>query len=171
MLEPEIRPRPARLDDLPRLTEIYNHYVLTTAITFDVEPVTVEGRRGWFDEHAPKGRHRLLVADYDGVVLGYASSSQFRAKPAYETSVELSVYLAPEHTGYGAGSLLYRQLLDELDGADVHRVYAGVCLPNEASVRLHRSLGFQSVGVYREVGRKFGRYWDVQWFERGVGTP
>jgi phosphinothricin acetyltransferase len=167
MLETEIGSRAARLDDLPRLTEIYNHYVLTTPITFDVEPATVEERRGWFDAHTER-RYRLLVAEQDGVVLGYASSSRFRPKPAYETSVELSVYLAPECTGHGVGSLLYRRLLDELAGADVHRAYAGVCLPNEPSVRLHRGLGFQPIGVYREVGRKFGRYWDVQWFEREV---
>jgi phosphinothricin acetyltransferase len=168
MLEPEIRSRAARLADLPRLTEIYNHYVLTTPITFDVEPVTPAGRRRWFDAHAATGRYRLLVAEHDGAVLGYASSSPFRPKPAYETSVELSVYLAPEHTGRGVGSLLYRRLFDELAGADVHRAYAGVCLPNEASVRLHRGLGFQPIGMYREVGRKFGRYWDVQWFEREI---
>ncbi|BCJ27051.1 N-acetyltransferase family protein [Actinocatenispora sera] len=168
MLDTEIRSRPARLDDLPRLTEIYNHYVLATPITFDVEPVTVAGRRDWFDAHAPSGRYRLLVAEQDGVVLGYASSGRFRTKPAYETSVEFSVYLAPERTGNGVGSLLYRRLLDELAGADVHRAYAGVCLPNEASQRLHRRFGFQPIGVYREVGRKFGRYWDVQWFEREV---
>lgn len=170
MLELDIQSRAARPDDLPRLTEIYNHYVLATPITFDVEPATVEGRRAWFDEHAPTGRHRLLVAEYEGIVLGYASSSRFRSKPAYQTSVELSVYLAPEHTGRGTGSMLYRQLLDELARVDVHRVYAGVCLPNEPSLRLHRGLGFQPIGVYREVGRKFGRYWDVQWFERGVGA-
>jgi len=166
----KVRTRDAHVDDVVALTAIYNHYVQHTAITFDLVPVTVENRRAWLDEHATTGRHRLLVAEYDGAVVGYASSSRFRAKAAYETSVELSVYLAPDHTGHGTGSLLYRRLLELLADEDVHRAYAGVCLPNEPSIRLHRGLGFRPLGIYREVGRKFGRYWDVQWFERTVGS-
>ncbi|MEV6552402.1 N-acetyltransferase family protein [Streptomyces sp. NPDC051597] len=155
-------------DDLEELTRIYNHYVVETPITFDVEPFTVEQRRPWLASHPGHGPHRLLVAEEGGKVLGYATSSPFRPKPAYSTSVETSVYVAPEQVGRGMGSLLYAALLTMLEGEDVRQVLAGIALPNEASRRLHLRFGFQPVGVYREVGRKFGRYWDVAWFQRPV---
>lgn len=162
----EIVVRPGAEGDLPRLTEIYNHYIEHTPITFDIEPITVEQRRPWFDAHPPHGRHRLLVAEAAGTVLGYATSSAFRAKRAYETSVESTVYCAPDAGGRGVGTLLYKELFELLATQDVHRVYAGVTQPNPASMALHRKFGFQPIGVYREVGRKFDRYWDVAWFER-----
>jgi phosphinothricin acetyltransferase len=160
--------RSGRSQDLGELTRIYNHYVVATPITFDVEPFSVDRRRAWFADHPDAGQHRLLVAERDGEVLGYATSSAFRAKPAYSTSVETSVYLAPEHGGQGIGSMLYTALFDVLRCEDVHRAYAGVTLPNEASVRLHERFGFRRLGVYHEVGRKFGRYWDVAWFEKSL---
>ncbi|MEO3976153.1 GNAT family N-acetyltransferase [Streptomyces sp. CAU 1734] len=104
-----------------------------------------------------------------GSVLGYATSSPLRPKAAYDTSVEVSVYCAPEAAGRGIGSLLYRALFAALEGEDVHRAYAGIAGPNEASARLHAWFGFRPVGTYREVGRKFGRYWDVTWYEKELG--
>ena len=162
--------RPARLDDLEGLVAIYNHYVLETPITFDVEPYTVETRRPWFDAHAPTGPHRLFVAvEKGGAVVGYASSARFRPKAAYDTSVESSVYLRPDATGRGVGSALYAALFAALAGEDVHRVYGGVTLPNPASVALHERFGFTRVGLFREVGRKLGRWWDVAWHEKAMG--
>ena len=95
--------RPAARADLPRLTAIYNHYVLTSPATFDLEPLTVEQRAAWFLEHANAGRHRLLVADENGLVVGYASTSRFRDRAAYNTTVEASVYCAPEAIGAVSG--------------------------------------------------------------------
>jgi len=158
--------RPARRADLPRLTEIYNHYVINTAITFDCEPLTVEQRASWLDEHADRGRHRLLVAEESGRVVGYASTSEFRNRRAYETTAEASIYCAHDAVGRGIGSALYRRLFDAVRGEDIHRLTAGITLPNEASVALHRRFGFAQVGVFTQVGRKFGSYWDVAWFER-----
>jgi phosphinothricin acetyltransferase len=160
------RIRSAARADLVRLTEIYNHYVLTSAVTFDLEPLTVEQRAGWFQEHADTGRHRLLVADEEGLVLGYASTSGFRARAAYDTTVEASVYCAPGAVGRGIGRALYRALFAAIAGEDVNRIVAGITLPNDASVALHRSFGFVQVGVLSQNGRKFDRYWDVAWFER-----
>jgi phosphinothricin acetyltransferase len=157
--------RAAQPGDLPALTDIYNHYVLTSAVTFDTTPFTVEARRDWFSHYATTGSHRLLVAADGDDVLGYATSSAFRAKPAYVTSVEATVYLHSAATGRGLGTLLYTALFDALREEDVHRVYAGVALPNEASLALHERMGFHAVGTFVEVGRKFGRYWDVRWFE------
>ncbi|MFJ5547692.1 GNAT family N-acetyltransferase [Streptomyces sp. NPDC093225] len=163
---PDVRIRPGTEDDLEELTGIYNHYVVGTPVTFDVEPLTVEQRRPWLLAHPPSGPHRLLVAERRGRLLGYATSSAFRPKPAYATSVETSVYLAPEHVGRGVGSLLYASLFEVLHGEDVHAALAGIALPNEASRRLHERFGFRPVGVHEQVGRKFGRFWDVAWFQR-----
>jgi phosphinothricin acetyltransferase len=161
--------RPATLDDLPALTAIYNHYVINTTITFDLEPFSPESRRPWFDAHTAAGRHRLLVAtDSDDAVLGYATSSRWRPKAAYDTTVESSVYCRPDTVGRGIGKALYSALFDALAAEDVHRVVAGVSLPNPASVALHQRCGFRQVGVFSSVGLKFGKYWDVAWFERAL---
>lgn len=159
--------RPAVLDDLPALTDIYNHYIVHTPITFDVKPYTVDARRAWFDEHGATGRHRLIVAiDDDGSIAGYATTSRWRPKAAYDTTVESSVYCRHDVRGRGIGRLLYQSLFDAIDGEDVHMIVAGATLPNEASVALHEGMGFKQVGIFREVGHKFGRFWDVGWFQR-----
>jgi phosphinothricin acetyltransferase len=154
--------------DLPALTAIYNHYVEHTHVTFDIEPFTVEARAAWLEHYDDHGRHRLFVATAGDEVVGYATSSRFRDKAAYATSVESTVYCRPDAVGRGVGDRLYRTLFAALADADVHRAYAGVALPNDASLALHRRHGFTEVGTYREVGRKFGRYWDVIWLERPV---
>ena len=159
--------RSATLEDLPALTDIYNHYVVTTAITFDLQPFTAATRRGWFDDHAETGPHRLLVAtDSRGECLGYASSSWWRPKPAYNTTVEASVYCRPDAVGRGCGTALYTALFVALEREDLRTIVAGVSLPNPASLSFHEKFGFRSVGVFHAVGRKFDRFWDVAWFER-----
>lgn len=155
-------------DDLSELTGIYNHYVRETPTTFDLAPFEIEARRPWFEAFAATGRHQLLVAEREGRVLGYACSHRFRAKGAYDSSVETTVYLAPGAVGEGLGTRLYAALFDALAGEAVHRALAGITLPNPASVALHQRFGFTPIGVFREVGRKFGRYWDVQWFEKSM---
>ncbi|WP_327717650.1 GNAT family N-acetyltransferase [Streptomyces sp. NBC_00490] len=164
----EVQVRPGVEGDLTALTDIYNHYVRETPITFDTSVFTPEERRPWLLSHPEDGPHPLKVAaDADSQeILGYATSSPFRAKPAYATSVEVTVYLAPHAGGRGIGTLLYKALFESLAAEDVHRAYAGIAQPNEASRRLHERFGFRHVGTYREVGRKFGRYWDVAWYEK-----
>ncbi len=154
--------------DLPALLAIYNHYVAETHVTFDLEPRTLEQRQAWFDAFAPAGRHQCIVAARDGAAIGWACSGTFKEKAAYQTSVETSVYLTPGESGQGFGRRLYEELFTALSGADVHRAFAGIALPNDASIALHRALGFEPVGVYQEVGRKFGRFWDVAWYGRAV---
>ncbi|MFJ4715068.1 GNAT family N-acetyltransferase [Streptomyces sp. NPDC088785] len=161
--------RDGREADLGALTRLYNEYVRTTPITFDTEPFTEEARRPWLHAHPPHGPHRLLVAEDGDRILGYATSSAFRPKAAYSTSVEVTVYCAPDAGGRGIGTRLYEALFEALSGEDVHRAYAGVTQPNEASVRLHTRFGFRPIGTYHEVGRKFGRYHDVAWFEKDLG--
>lgn len=163
--------RPAARTDLPTLVEIYNHFVRETPATFDTEPFTVETRETWFSSFSEDGPYRLLVATQDGTVRGYASSSCFKPRKAYDITVETTIYLDPAATGNGIGTALYGALMDVLVGdARLHRAYGGIALPNAASVALHEKLGFQHVGTYREVGRKFGRYWDVAWFEKDLSV-
>ncbi|MFJ4574525.1 GNAT family N-acetyltransferase [Streptomyces sp. NPDC088846] len=170
----EAQVRPGIEDDLVALTDIYNHYVRETALTFDTAPFTPERRLPWLRSHPEDGPHRLLVAQDVRIVgsasvLGYATSSAFRPKAAYATSVEVSVYCAPWAVGHGIGTLLYSSLFEALAGEDVHRAYAGITQPNDASTRLHERFGFRHVGTYAEVGRKFGTYWDVAWYEKPLG--
>ena len=148
--------RRAEQGDLPALLAIYNHYVRETPATFEIEPRTV-----WFNAFAATGRYQCFVAVKDGEPVGYASSNRYKDRAAYDPTVASSVYLAPPARGQGLGRRLYAALFDAMAQEDVHRIAAGITLPNEASVGLHRSFGFEPVGIYREVGRKFGRFWDV----------
>ena len=160
------RIRAARDSDLARLTEIYNYYVVNTPVTFDVEAYTIERRQAWFQQFGAEGRHRLLVAEDDAGVVGYAGTMKFRPKAAYETTVETTIYCAPEAVGRGIGGDLYKALFEELRDQDIHRFVAGYTLPNPATAALHERFGFKVVGVFSENGRKFGKYWDVCWTER-----
>ena len=163
----EITIRRADSGDIAALTQIYNHYIIETHITFHTEPFAIGARTQWFTQFSETGPYRLLVGEVDGTVIGYASSTPFKARPAYRTSVETTVYLHPDHTGHGHGMRLLGALLDELAATDgVHRAYGGVALPNPASAALHESLGYKHVATYSEVGYKFDRFWDVIWYEK-----
>jgi phosphinothricin acetyltransferase len=162
----KIKVRIAERGDLARITEIYNHYILNTPVTFDIEAYTVERREAWFAQFSPTGRHRLLAAEENGIVLGYAGTTRFRPKAAYDTTVETTIYCAPEAAGKGIGTRLYAELFEKLRGEDIHRFVAGYVLPNAATEALHRRFGFKVVGLFSENGRKFGKYWDVCWVER-----
>ncbi len=163
----EIRCRPGTRSDLPAIVAIYNHYVTETAVTFEVEPVRVEDRSKWFDEHAGPGPHRLVVAaEPDGDVVGWATTSPFHPRAGYATTVESSVYCRADRLGRGIGARLYASLFAAIEAEDVERIVAGIALPNPASVALHQRFGFRPVGTFTRVGRKHGRFWDVAWFER-----
>ncbi|HLN50439.1 MAG TPA: GNAT family N-acetyltransferase [Thermoplasmata archaeon] len=163
----EVIVRPGHWSDLEELVTVYNHYVERTPVTFEVSPVRPSGRVSWLREHSSGGRYRLLVAtSRSDRLLGWATSSPFRPRAAYDTTVESSVYCRPESVGRGIGSRLYAALFEALREEDIERIVAGVTLPNPASVRLHRRFGFRRVGTFHRVGRKFDRYWDVAWFER-----
>jgi phosphinothricin acetyltransferase len=161
--------RMATVHDLEQIVVIYNHYIVHTPITFDLAPMTVEDRRGWFEQFSATGRHRLFVAVERDTVVGYAGSHQFRTKAAYDTTAETTVYCAPNAVGKGIGTRLYTTLFEAIAGEDIHALLAGITLPNEASVTLHERFGFTLAGVTHAVGRKFDRYWDVGWYERILG--
>ena len=170
-MEPN-RIRPGRPGDLGEVVGIYNHYVAHTAVTFETSPVRPDERSAWLDDHLRGGPHRLVVAEGpSGRLMGWATTSPFRPRPAYATTVEASVYCTPTSVGRGVGSSLYRALFTSIEAEDVERIVAGVTLPNPASLALHRKFGFRPVGIFTRVGRKLGRYWDVAWFERPLRLP
>lgn len=161
--------RPGETSDLNRLVDIYNHYVVETHVTFDTEPFAVTDRIQWFNQFGDTGPHRLLIAEVEAGIIGYASSTPFKPRAAYNRSVETTIYLDPGETGAGIGASLYSQLLDELNNDEAaHRAYSGVALPNPGSVALHEKLGFVQIATYHEVGFKFDKYWDVNWYEKDL---
>ena len=172
----EITIREFLASDIAAITELYNYYIKRTAITFDLQPYTPEERqRLWMSHYDYTGRYRLFVAERTSQestseVIGYASSSRFASKAAYDTSVETSIYIERDCVGDGVGTRLYEALFSALATEDVHRAYAGITLPNEASVSIHRKFGFEQAALYKEVGRKFDRYWDVAWFEKAMNN-
>ncbi|MEE9254273.1 MAG: N-acetyltransferase family protein [Pseudomonadales bacterium] len=160
------RIRPGEQSDLPAITRLYNHYVVETHVTFDTAPFTVSEREPWFLQFGSTGHHRLWVACDEAQLLGYCTSTPLKAKPAYDSSVEVSVYLQPNAQRRGIGTALYERLFSDLPGA--HRCYALIALPNDASIALHARFGFREMGTMTEAGHKLGRYWDVLWMERNV---
>lgn len=153
-------------DDLPRIVEILNHAIANSAATFDSRPTTVSERRGWFERFSATGPHRALVARRDGRVVGYAASLPYRDHEAFRETVEVSIALDAGCRGQGIGTALYRELFDRLAHEPIHVFVAGIALPNDASVALHRKYGFTEIGVFREYAVKNGRYLSSLWMQR-----
>lgn len=165
----EIAIRQAILSDDVALLRIKNYYIANTAITFDTVVRSVEVERCWIAEHS-KGVQRCLVAtDASGNVVAYAAASQFRQKPAYDTTIETSVYCDPHHIGLGVGSKLLNALLKKACSDHLHRAVAFVALPNDASLNAHlKRCGFKIVGTLTEVGFKLGQWHDVAVLEKAL---
>lgn len=161
--------RPATADDAAALCAIYNHYVRHTAITFEEAPVAATDMAARIADVSSAGLPWLVAAD-DGHPLGYAYATRWRVRPAYRHSVESTVYLAPDATGRGLGTRLYRALLDALRARGLNAVIGGIALPNAASVALHESLGFEQVACFKDVGMKFDRWVDVGYWQLRLCT-
>lgn len=145
--------------DAAGVRAIYAPVVRETAISFEMEVPSVEEMAARIARASPI--HPWLVAERDERVVGYAYATPFRAREAYQHSVETTVYVAADQHRTGVGRQLMRALLERLRDAEHHLVVAGVALPNDASVRLHEALGFAPVGVFRHAGRKYDRWHDV----------
>ena len=158
--------RPVRPDDAQAIAALYAPYVRDTAITFEeTAPDEAEFRRRVAQVTAV---YPWLVWEEAGEILGYAYAHRVRPRPAYDWAAELSVYVARGRGGQGIGSGLYRVLLDLLRRQGIRQVYGVLSLPNEASRRLHLSLGFTQLAVFPNMGYKMGQWRDVGWFGKAL---
>ena len=156
--------RHATLADAAQICAIYNHYVLETNVTFEEESLevdTMSRRMQTVLTELPW----LVCADEQGL-LGYSYATRWQQRSAYRHSLEATVYLRPDAVGKGIGFQLYDALLSKLRTGSHHTVVGCIALPNEASIALHERLGFKKVGHFREVGRKFGTWLDVGYWQR-----
>ena len=157
--------RLARLDDAEAIRSIYNLEVTESTVTFDLVPRSLLDQQRWLEQHA--GAHPAVVAvDHGGVIVGFASLSPYRSRPAYSTTVEDSVYVRRDRQRQGVGRALLQELLSLATLHGFHSVIGRIVDGHQASIGLHRLCGFELVGVEREVGRKFGRWLDVVVMQR-----
>jgi phosphinothricin acetyltransferase len=163
---------PASERHLAAIAAIYDEAARSSAATFDLVGPPEEYWRGVLSEVEPAAGRLLLVAlDDSGEVVGYAKSGEHKSRPAYASTCETSLYVAEDARGRGVGGALYDALLARLDESPLLLAVGGVAEPNEASTRLHLSRGFTRVGTFRSVGVKFGREWDVTWYQRRLDAP
>jgi L-amino acid N-acyltransferase YncA len=156
--------RNADIHDAISIAEIYNHYVLRSHATFEIDPIEIDEMERRIENCLTRALP-FLVAAVDDEIRGYACAQPYKPRAAYQHSVEISVYVSPTATANGIGTALYTTLFDKLADSGVHAVIAGISLPNDSSVRLHEKFGMSKVAHFREVGRKFDRWIDVGYWE------
>ncbi|MCU0312207.1 MAG: N-acetyltransferase family protein [Acidimicrobiales bacterium] len=159
--------RLARLGDAQAILDIYNAEVLGSTVTFDLRPRTLEEQQQWLRDRS--GALAVVVAEEDDEVVGFASLSVYRDRPAYSTTVEDSVYVRDDRRGTGLGRALLTEIVDVATAQGFHTVMARIVGHHTASIEMHRRVGFDVVGVEREVGRKFGNWLDVVVMQRMLG--
>ena len=153
--------RKAERKDIPALLEIYNHEVLHGVSTLDINAKTIDQWTVWFENHNIKN-HPLIICEEDGIIMGYSTLSSYREKEAYASTVDLSIYVHPQHRGKGIGSVLMREIISMAKADDtVHTVVSVITSGNAASERLHSKFGFTFSGTIKEVGMKFENYLDI----------
>lgn len=155
--------RPATTFDAAEIVAIYNHYVATSTISFEVSPVSAQEMAQRIADVSAE--LAWYVFELDGGVVGYAYATPWRARAAYRFSAESSVYVSPDHPRRGIASRLYRTLIDDLRGRQIRALIGGIAYPNTASVALHEALGFEKVAHFKQVGRKFEQWVDVGYWE------
>ena len=151
--------------DIEAINSLYNNYIRETPFTFDIKEKTLSQKKEWFKIFKKDSPFQCVVAYENDILIGFASSRPFRDKEAYESSIETSVYISKKYIGKGFGKLLMQDLLNKIDGYSINRAYAFITEPNNASERLHTLLGFKKIGVLNNVGKKFGKFWNVGIFE------
>ncbi len=156
--------RNARPADAPTITDIYNHHVLHTVVTFDEEPITAASTVAKIKN--VQERLPYLVAEVEGSVVGYAYGGEWKQRKSFLYTTETSIYLGNDFVGQGLGTRLYTELLRQLKDLGFHIAIGGVSLPNPASVRLHEKLGFTPIGTFKEVGWKFQKWIDVGYWQK-----
>jgi len=150
-------------NDAAAICEIYNHHVLNTTVTFEEEPVSIATMQQRISEVSVN--HPWIVYLLNDTLVAYAYATLWKTRSAYRYSVESTIYVTKDLSGQGIGKKLYAALMDTLSDGGIHAVIGGIALPNDASVKLHESLGFYKIGHFKEVGRKFGSWVDVGYWE------
>ncbi len=158
--------RAAEESDAGAIATIYAPYVQSTAISFEIEPPTMETMALRISRTLET--HPWLVAGRGGEVLGYAYASTHRERAAYRWTVDTTIYVAAAAHRRGIGRVLYRALLDTLRGQGFQSAFAEIVLPNPGSIRLHESLGFKRIGVHEDIGFKLGRWHDIEYWKLGL---
>jgi len=154
-----------------QILAIFNDSILHSTALYDYKPRTLDSMELWF-EIKRKGNFPVIgIVTESGELLGFASYGTFRAWPAYKYSVEHSVYVAAEHRGKGLGRRLLEQLIQEAGAQDYHALIGGIDSQNAASIQLHRRFGFEHAGTLRQVGFKFGRWLDLDFYQLLLATP
>ena len=151
--------RQATPADLRQITEIYNDAIQKTTATFDTEPKTLEEQESWFANH--DASHPILIAEQDGLIVAWASLSQWSDRCAYNATAEISLYVKEEYRGKGIGKELMKAIIQEGKTAGLHTIIARIAGSNKISADLCKSFGFQYIGTMREVGKKFDQLLDV----------
>jgi phosphinothricin acetyltransferase len=160
--------RAARDDDFDAITSITNHYIETSTIHFAYEPLPAGAIHALW--RASSDRFPWLVADIAGAIAGYAKAGTWRDRAAYDWTAEVGLYVRPDAHRRGLGRALYGELLAELARRGFRSAIAGITLPNEASLALHRAFGFEPVGTVRDAGWKHGRWCDVAFWQKRLAT-
>jgi len=160
--------RPAGTDDLQAMLAIYNHAIINTTAVYDYQPRTSDAQRQWFETKQAQ-RLPVLVAVDSATIIGFGSFGPFRPWPAYQFTVENSLYVDSAFRRKGAGTALLASLVTAAHTAGYHTMVAGIDATNEASLALHRKAGFEPVAHFREVGWKFERWLDLVFMERLLG--
>ncbi len=154
------RLRDATAADVPAIREIYNYYVLNSTCTYQLEPDTLEAREAWFRAHSPE-TYPVVVVESEGRVVGWGSLSKFHPREGYAPTAEASVYIAADHHRRGLGRLILAHLIERARTIGFHTLIGGTSAEQAASLALQEGLGFQRVGLMREVALKFGQRLDV----------
>lgn len=156
--------RAATAVDAAKCAEIYAPYVTDSAFSFELAAPDVDEMARRIEKYSKS--HAWLVAEAGEGVFAYAYCSPHRTRSAYATSAEIGIYVSPDHHRKGAGRRLYQALFNEMRRRRIHAVFAGITMPNDPSIGFHKAMGFDLVGTYREVGRKFDRWHDVSWWQK-----
>ncbi|KYK22205.1 GCN5 family acetyltransferase [Thermoplasmatales archaeon SG8-52-2] len=151
--------RTASIKDIDEITNIYNEAIKKTVATFDTEEKTIAERKKWFKEHGKN--NPLIVAEEENIILGWAALSKYSTRCAYSDTAEISLYVKEEYQNKGIGKRLLEKIIKEGKQAGLHVIIARITEGNKKSIYLHKSVGFEHVGIMKEVGRKFGKILDV----------
>lgn len=154
-----------------QILDIFNDAILNSTALYDYKPWTMDTMKVWFETKAQHNFPVIGIVDDEGVLMGFGSYGQFRMRPAYKYTIENSLYVHRDHRGKGLGKILLNEIISHATSQNFHSVIAVIDASNEISLDLHRKAGFTQVGVFREVGYKFGRWLDAAFLQLNLDTP